>query len=412
MKNSQLRAHLKRTWRVKWRSWRNRAKVGALGDNVYFESGVQLMRYPKNISLGNNMVLKEGAKLCPCNTNATIRIGDNTTVGYHTFMFASEKIEIGRDCLIAPFVYLVDSDHQIEKSQLINQQKNITAPIVIGNDVWIGTGAKILKGVTVGDGAVIAAGALVKDDVAPYSIVGGIPAKKNQRTPMNIGAVIICRYNSTRLPGKILKEIDGVPILQHIVNRLQQLPDLQIIVATSEQPTDDPIVKFCKDNEINYYRGSLENVAERFQEAFDFLDVDYALRVNGDNLFIDTETMSAMIDIARTGDYDFVSNVKNRTFPAGMSIEIVRCDFYRHIINNFDTSHHKEHVTIYLYDNEDCGNFYFFYNEKYPEAKGLKIAIDTKQDFDTAKKIVQSLQHGLSDYTLEEVARLIKVHGG
>ena len=124
------------------------------------------------------MVLKSGAKLCPCNPQASIHIGDNTTVGYHTFMFASNKIEIGHDCLIAPFVYLVDSDHNIDRSSLINQQGNSTAPIKIGNDVWIGTGAKILKGVSIADGAIIAAGAIVKDDVEAYSIVGGIPAKK------------------------------------------------------------------------------------------------------------------------------------------------------------------------------------------------------------------------------------------
>ena len=124
------------------------------------------------------MVLKSGARLCACNEGATIRIGENTTVGYHTYLFASEGISIGDNCLIAPFVYLVDSDHSIARDQLINRQANQTAPISIGNDVWIGTGAKILKGVTIGEGAVIAAGALVKDDVAPYTIVGGIPAKK------------------------------------------------------------------------------------------------------------------------------------------------------------------------------------------------------------------------------------------
>ena len=178
MKNSQLRKHLKRTTAVKWRSFRNRSRIGKLGSDVYFEKGVELMRYPKNIFLGDGMVLKSGARLCPCNEQATIKIGDNTTVGYHTYMFASEKITIGNNCLIAPFVYIVDSDHNIEREKLINEQPNNTAPVSIGNDVWIGTNAKILKGVTIGDGAVVAAGALVKEDVAAYEIVGGIPAKK------------------------------------------------------------------------------------------------------------------------------------------------------------------------------------------------------------------------------------------
>ena len=136
------------------------------------------MRFPKNISLGDNMVIKSGARICACNENASISIGKNTTFGYHSFIFASERIEIGDDCLIAPFVYIVDSDHSIDKDKKINMQPNMTAPVKIGNDVWIGTGAKILKGVTIGDGAVIASGALVNMDVSPYAIVGGIPAKK------------------------------------------------------------------------------------------------------------------------------------------------------------------------------------------------------------------------------------------
>jgi acetyltransferase-like isoleucine patch superfamily enzyme len=152
-------------------------KLGAVGVDVYFEKEVHLMRYPKNIYLGNNLVVKAGARLCPCNQQATIRIGDNTTIGYDTFMFASESIEIGANCLIAPFVYLVDSDHSIDRGKLINQQPNDTAKITIGNDVWLGTGCKILKGVSIGDGAVIAAGAIVKEDVPEYAIYGGIPAK-------------------------------------------------------------------------------------------------------------------------------------------------------------------------------------------------------------------------------------------
>lgn len=176
--NSQLRKHLKWGFKERWRFWQNKKKIGKCGDNVFFEKNVGLLRYPKNIFLGSNLVIKEGAKICPCNTKATIHIGDNTTIGHHTFIFASSTIHIGANCLIAPFVYFVDSDHSIDKSKLINQQPNITAPIKIEDDVWIGTGAKILKGVHIGKGAVIASGALVKNNVEPYAIMGGVPAKK------------------------------------------------------------------------------------------------------------------------------------------------------------------------------------------------------------------------------------------
>lgn len=176
--DNQLRKHLKHTWGSRLRSFKFGMKLASVGKGVFFDKNVEIMRYPQNVSLRDHVVIKEGARICACNATALISIGKNTTVGYHTFIFASESIMVGDDCLIAPFVYLVDSDHQIEKGININTQPNQTKPISIGNDVWIGTGAKILKGVTIGDGAIIAAGALVKEDVAPNTIVGGIPSKK------------------------------------------------------------------------------------------------------------------------------------------------------------------------------------------------------------------------------------------
>ena len=87
------------------------------------------------------------------------------------------KSVLEENCLIAPFTYIVDSNHEIKKGLNINSQNNATDSIKIGNDVWLGAGSKILAGVTIEDGAVIAAGAIVKSDVKANQIVGGIPAK-------------------------------------------------------------------------------------------------------------------------------------------------------------------------------------------------------------------------------------------
>ena len=177
MSKSQLRQNTKEKFIHKWRRFRQKSKLGKVGEGVYFDKDVDIFRFTKNVELSDYVMIKAGARICACNESAKVSIGENTTFGYHSHIFASAGIEIGANCMIAPFVYIVDSDHGIKKDQLMNEQPNITAPIKIGNDVWIGTGAKILKGVTVGEGAVIAAGALVKDDVEPYKIVGGIPAK-------------------------------------------------------------------------------------------------------------------------------------------------------------------------------------------------------------------------------------------
>ena len=90
MVNSQLSKHLKRTFWIKYRNWKHKRILGQCGDNVYIEPEVHIMRYPKKVQLGDNMVLKSGARICPCNENASISIGSSTTIGYHTYIFASK----------------------------------------------------------------------------------------------------------------------------------------------------------------------------------------------------------------------------------------------------------------------------------------------------------------------------------
>lgn len=175
---NQLRKNLKYTAKTEKRFKKWHKKLGHLGDGVWIDKNVEFLRFPQNIKIADNVVVKEGARICSCNEHAAISIGQRTTVGYHTFLFASEKISIGSDCLIAPFVYLVDSDHGIDRNKKINEQPNKTAPISIGNDVWLASNVTVLKGVTIGDGAVVAANSLVKNDIPPYEIWGGTPAKK------------------------------------------------------------------------------------------------------------------------------------------------------------------------------------------------------------------------------------------
>ena len=174
---SQLRKHLKFSFKNNIRAFIQRKRIGMLGKNVWIDKRVEFMRFPKNIFIKENVVIKEGARICTCNKTAKISIGKNTTVGYHTFIFATTEVEIGDDCLIAPFVYIVDSDHNIKKERKINQQSNNSEKITIKNDVWLGSNVTILKGVTIGEGSVIAAGSLVNKDIEPYTINAGTPTK-------------------------------------------------------------------------------------------------------------------------------------------------------------------------------------------------------------------------------------------
>jgi acetyltransferase-like isoleucine patch superfamily enzyme len=177
MQRNQLRQNLKYTFRNKLRLIKAKRKLSFCGNNVWIDKNVEFMRNLKNISIKDNVVIKEGAKLCSCNKIAKISIGKNTTIGYYNFFFASKGITIGDNCLIAPFVYIVDSNHQAKPGELINQQENISEEIIIGNDVWIASNVTILKGVVIGDGAIIAANSVVNKNVKSYTVVGGSPAK-------------------------------------------------------------------------------------------------------------------------------------------------------------------------------------------------------------------------------------------
>ena len=175
--NSQLRAHLPNPALTGWlRRW-HRLRGVALSPTTIVFRGARLLRYPRNISLADDVIVKSGAHLCPCGPSARIAIGARSTVGFHTFLYASAGITVGADVMIAPFVYIVDSDHGTALGTRMNLQANKPAPILIGNDVWIGAHAVILPGVTIADGAVVAAGAVVREDVPENTIVGGVPAR-------------------------------------------------------------------------------------------------------------------------------------------------------------------------------------------------------------------------------------------
>ena len=225
---------------------------------------------------------------------------------------------------------------------------------------------------------------------------------------MNLGAVILCRYDSSRLPGKILKKIEGREILGYIVDRVRQVFESgNIVVATSTEASDDPIAAWCEREGIQYYRGSKSNVAQRFGEAAESRGFTHAIRINGDNLFVDIETLRSMSEIARRDEYDFITNVKDRTFPVGMSVEIVRLSFYKKLLETFTEDRHFEHVTLYLYEHEDVGNRLNVYNTEVPEAAGSKIAIDTPEDFVLASAILRRMEKGHLAYGMRDVLRFM-----
>jgi spore coat polysaccharide biosynthesis protein SpsF len=206
-----------------------------------------------------------------------------------------------------------------------------------------------------------------------------------------------------------LKEINGKAVLKYIHESLSQVTDNEnIIVATSEEDTDNPIVDYCKVNKITFFRGSLNNVAQRFLNCAKQYKLDFATRINGDNLFVDVDAIKNMLDIVKTNQYDFVSNVKKITFPKGMSVEIVRTSHFEKKYLKFDKKEFFEHVTLYLYQNDSDENYFYYYNTTCPEAAGIQLAIDDVKDFEIASKIIANFDREHFTYSLKEVFEIYK----
>lgn len=159
------------------RLWRLRNRGASIGANIYIGKDVTVVGNPAGLSVDDNTIINDHVYIYPTNERAKISIGSNCKIGIYTFICAIEKIEIGNQCLLSPFVYILDSNHSTAPGIPIIEQQSVVEKVKIGNDVWIATRAVITAGVTIGDGAVVGANAVVVDDVPPNAIVGGVPAK-------------------------------------------------------------------------------------------------------------------------------------------------------------------------------------------------------------------------------------------
>lgn len=224
---------------------------------------------------------------------------------------------------------------------------------------------------------------------------------------MTIGIVLLCRYNSSRLPGKILRDIRGRPLISHIVGRIRRAAaERPLVVATSCEKSDDVIVAYCRRAGIECFRGDLNDVAGRFLSCLEAYGWEYGVRINGDRLLLDVETLHAMLAIADTGEFDLVTNTPGQTFPYGLGVEIVRTEFYASWLDSMTENSHREHVTTWFYENPSVGRRYVYRNTVCPEAAGLKLAIDTPEDLERALRILDRAGPAPETLNLKQVFQL------
>lgn len=203
---------------------------------------------------------------------------------------------------------------------------------------------------------------------------------------MSVNAIIQARCGSTRFPNKVFADINGKPLLWHVVNRLKY-SDLidEIIVATTVNAKDDVIETWCKNENVKCFRGSEDDVLDRYYQASLAFPSDYFVRVTADDPFKEPGIIDQVIGKLINENLDLVTNNFPPSFPEGLDCEAFTFEVLRTMELNASDSFEREHVTQYVYRNPDkfkIGNVL----SDIPLSH-LRWTIDNKEDYVMVKEI-------------------------
>ncbi len=227
---------------------------------------------------------------------------------------------------------------------------------------------------------------------------------------MNVVAIIQARMASSRLPGKVMKEIAGFPMIYHVINRVSSAKRVnQILVATTTDVSDDYIAGYCKENSFYYFRGNSYDVLDRYYQAALKFKADVIVRITSDCPIIDPGIIDSMVLKFQESDYDFIANRLpppwKRTYPIGLDVEIVSFTALEKAWKEAETKFEREHVMPYLYD--QYGRFQIHIVDHEPDYGEKRLTVDTPQDLDLIRKIFDYFSPRI-DFSWLEVMELLK----
>lgn len=226
---------------------------------------------------------------------------------------------------------------------------------------------------------------------------------------MKVVAIIQARLGSTRLPGKILKKVLSKPLLEYQIERVRRAKTIdQIIIATTIKEKDDPIIELCDKLYIPYYRGSEEDVLSRYYEAATKFQADVVVRLTSDCPIIDPNVIDKVVNcyLEHQNEYDYVSNTLIRTYPRGLDTEVISYRVLKQIFEEANEQIYREHVTTYLYNNYEKFKLLNVQNDS-NESKH-RWTVDTKEDFDLIKKIIQELYPKNDNFLIKDILNLLQ----
>lgn len=227
---------------------------------------------------------------------------------------------------------------------------------------------------------------------------------------MKVVCLVQARVGSTRLPGKILKEICGKTILHHEIDRLKKCKEIdEIVIATTDKEDDDKIVNEAKKLSVKYFRGSENDVLSRFYYSAKENNADIIVRVTSDCPCIDFEILDKMLiyfkDKYKEKQVDYLSNTIKRTYPRGYDIEIFTFSALEKSYINAEKEYEREHVTPYIYDKTN--NFLKLSFENKEDYSKYRVTLDTIEDFIVIKNIFENLYYKNPYFKLNDVVQYL-----
>lgn len=221
-------------------------------------------------------------------------------------------------------------------------------------------------------------------------------------------AVIQARMSSSRLPGKVLKEVLGKPLIEHMLNQVRHCRTIeQVMVATSVNPSDDPLAEFLKGKGVAVFRGSEDDVLERFYLAARSVSPRAVVRLTGDCPLVDPLICDDLVRTYLSNDVDFVHTAA--TYAEGADCEILSFSALEKAHREARLKSEREHLTMYLHNHPEL--FRKMTLENATDDSRFRITVDEPEDFTVVRAVIEGL-YGADRpfYTITDVKAFLESH--
>lgn len=218
-------------------------------------------------------------------------------------------------------------------------------------------------------------------------------------------AVVQARSSSSRLPGKVLKPILGKPMILHELERLQRSKRIdKMALATSRDESDNRLAKIVVDNGFEAYRGSLDDVLDRYYQCANPYQPDHVVRITGDCPVIDWRIVDAVIEKHLREENDYT--VTTERFPDGLDTEVFRFAALERAWREADLPSEREHVTQYFRKHAEI--FKLGHMDCEIDFNAMRWTVDEPQDFEFIRQVYEELYGQNNDFSMQDILRLLE----